>query len=383
MSTDFQYQSGYGNEFVSEDSRCPGALPKGQNSPQKCPYGLYAEQLNGTAFTAPRTHNRRTWFYRIRPAVLHRPFERYAQNANFTNRVDMEVPNPRQLRWKPFRLPSDSSKVDFLDGIRTVCCAGDPCARHGIATHVYTCNTSMMNKAFYNSDGDLLIVPERGALIVHTEFGRLHVAPLEICIIQQGMRFSVQLDGEKAGEFHRGYILEVFDGHFELPSLGPIGANGLANPRDFLAPTAFYEDRDFPESDPFRVVSKFQGTLFVATQTHSCFDVVAWHGNYVPYKYDLRNFNVINSVSFDHCDPSIFTVLTCPSLKPGTAIADFVIFPPRWGVADHTFRPPYYHRNCMSEFMGLVLGRYEAKEEGFGPGGATCVCIQNSTLTIK
>lgn len=222
----------------------------------------------------------------------------------------------------------------------------------------------MNDKCFYNADGDFLIVPQRGTLMITTEFGKMEVKPNEICIIQQGIRYSVEIS-----EPSRGYILEVFDAHFVLPNLGPIGANGLANPRDFLTPVAWYEDRDVDSG--FSVISKYQGKLFKAIQGHSAFDVVAWHGNYAPYKYDLNCFNVVNTVSFDHIDPSVFTVLTCPSLRPGTAIADFVIFPPRWSVAENTFRPPYYHRNCMSEFMGLIFGKYEAKEEGFAPGGAS------------
>ncbi|XP_063243032.1 homogentisate 1,2-dioxygenase [Bacillus rossius redtenbacheri] len=363
-----KYLSGFGNEFTSEDPRCPGALPQGQNNPQKCPYELYAEQLSGTAFTAPRHENKRSWLYRIRPSVIHLPFERVT-STRLVQKWSENPPNPNQMRWLPFKLPGDDEKVDFVDGLYTVCGAGHPSTRSGVAVHVFLCNTSMEDKCFYNSDGDFLIVPQEGTLNITTEFGKMKVAPNEICVIQLGMRFSVAVSGPT-----RGYILEVFDGHFQLPNLGPIGANGLANPRDFLTPVAWYEDRDV---DSFKVVSKFQGHLFQAEQGHSPFDVVAWHGNYVPYKYNLANFMVINAVEFDHCDPSIFTVLTCPSARPGTAIADFVIFPPRWAVQEHTFRPPYYHRNCMSEFMGLIHGRYEAKEEGFLPGGASL----HSTMT--
>ncbi|XP_071504903.1 homogentisate 1,2-dioxygenase-like [Diadema antillarum] len=362
MAEELEYQSGFGNEFATEDPRCPGALPEGQNNPQKCPYDLYAEQLSGTAFTAPRVHNKRSWLYRLRPSVTHTPFKPVA-DGNITNSWDNWPPNPNQLRWHPFDIPTEESgQVDFVQGLSTVCGAGDPKSRHGMAIHVYTCNASMENKCFYDSDGDLLLVPQQGELLIHTEFGRLLVNPNEICVIQQGMRFSVYVSGPS-----RGYVLEVFDGHFALPDLGPIGANGLANPRDFLSPAAWFEDR----SCQYTVISKFQGKLFAAAQDHSPYDVVAWHGNYHPYKYDLDKFMVINAVAFDHADPSIFTVLTCQSNKPGTAIADFVIFPPRWSVQEHTFRPPYYHRNCMSEFMGLIKGNYEAKEEGFRPGGAS------------
>ncbi|KAF5296406.1 hypothetical protein FQR65_LT01393 [Abscondita terminalis] len=247
-------------------------------------------------------------------------------------------------------------------GLNTVCGSGDPRLKHGVAIHVYACNVSMKDRAMYNADGDFLIVPQQGTLKITTEFGKLNVRPNEIVVIQQGMRFAVDVE-----EPSRGYILEVYGRHFSIPDLGPIGANGLANPRHFLTPVAWYEDRDVL----YEIVGKYQGKLFICEQDHSPFDVVAWAGNYVPYKYDLNKFMVINSVLFDHCDPSIFTVLTCQSEIRGTAIADFVIFPPRWSVQEHTFRPPYYHRNCMSEFMGLIYGQYEAKKEGFVAGGAT------------
>ncbi|XP_064628496.1 homogentisate 1,2-dioxygenase-like [Lineus longissimus] len=363
MEDTFQYLSGFGNEFASEDPRCPDALPKGQNSPQQCPYGLYAEQLSGSAFTVPRGSNQRSWLYRIRPSVCHTPFKRL-DHSYFTNNFVDDHPNPNQLRWNPFDIPKKGGKsVDFVDGLATVCGAGDPRSKNGVGIHIFACNTSMVNRCFYDSDGDLLIVPQKGPLHITTEFGRMVVSPGEICVIQQGIRFSVDVDGET-----RGYILEIFNGHLTLPCLGPIGANGLANPRDFLTPVAWYEDRD---NITYSVISKFQGALFTAEQDHSPFDVVAWHGNYAPYKYDLTKFMVINAVSFDHPDPSIFTVLTCQSNTPGVAVADFVIFPPRWACGENTFRPPYYHRNCMSEFMGLVYGNYEAKEEGFQPGGAS------------
>ncbi|XP_029649269.1 homogentisate 1,2-dioxygenase [Octopus sinensis] len=363
MAEELKYMSGFGNEFASEDSRCPNSLPKGQNNPQKCPHGLYAEVISGTAFTAPRNSNQRTWLYRMRPSAVHHPFEKIDRGLLTNNWDDIE-PNPNQMRWKPFDIPKvGESKKDFVQGISTLCGAGDPRARHGAAIHIYTCNTSMENKCFYSADGDLLIVPEKGTLSITTEMGKMVVENNEICVVQQGIRFSVSVEGES-----RGYILEVYDGHFTLPDPGPIGPNGLAYPRDFLTPVAWYDEKDVNE---FTVVSKYQGHLFAAVQDHSVFDVVAWHGNYAPYKYNLSNFMVINAVAFDHADPSIFTVLTCQSQKPGTAIADFVIFPPRWSVQEHTFRPPYYHRNCMSEFMGLIKGAYEAKESGFLPGGGS------------
>jgi homogentisate 1,2-dioxygenase len=358
---DLKYISGFGNENASE--ALPNALPVGQNSPQKCAYGLYAEQLSGSAFTTPRETNKRSWLYRIRPSAVHQPFAPLKEGT-FTNNFDKWPPNPNQMRWKPFDLPGGSDEVDFVQGLHSVCGAGNPKIRSGVGVHIYSCNRSMENKCFYNSDGDFLIVPQEGALLVTTEFGKLYVSPGEIVVVQQGQRFSVSVEKPS-----RGYILEVFNTHFQLPNLGPIGANGLANPRDFLCPVAAYEDKEVPAG--YTIVSKFQGALFTAQQFHSPFDVVAWHGNYFPYKYDLTKFCVVNTVAFDHADPSIFTVLTCPSNTPGVAVADFVIFPPRWVAAEHTFRPPYYHRNCMSEFMGLIYGKYDAKEEGFKPGGAS------------
>lgn len=360
MAKSLKYHPGFGSEISSE--ALPGALPIGQNNPQVCPYGLYCEQLSGTAFTAPRETNKRSWLYRIRPSVVHKPFQPLPHH-NLTNDFTQWPPNPNQMRWKPFDLPEQP--VDFSEGLSTVCGAGDVKSRDGVAVHVYSCNKSMEDKCFYNADGDFLIVPQEGALHLLTEFGQLFVEPNEIAVVQQGQRFAVKVEGPS-----RGYILEVFNGHFQLPNLGPIGANGLANPRDFLCPVAWYEDREVGV-DGYTVISKYQGSLFAAKQNHSPFDVVGWHGNYYPYKYDLSRFVVINSVSFDHPDPSIYTVLTCPSTKAGVAIADFVIFPPRWCVQDHTFRPPWYHRNCMSEFMGLIKGVYEAKEGGFMPGGAS------------
>ncbi|KAJ3079247.1 hypothetical protein HK102_003925, partial [Quaeritorhiza haematococci] len=364
----YKYQSGFGNEFHTE--ALPGAVPHGQNAPQKVPYNLYAEQLSGSAFTAPRTHNHRSWLYRIRPSVCHTPFKRHDSKSTIvksfavTDDNDSCESTPNQLRWSPFEIPGEKEKVDFTEGLHAVCGAGDPSMKNGLAIYVYLANTSMVDTAMYNSDGEFLIVPQQGRLDVQTEMGYLMVEPSEILVIPRGVRFSVRIpDGPS-----RGYILEIFDRRFELPDLGPIGANGLANPRDFLYPTAAYEDI---QDRTFRIVNKYQGRFFVATQEHSPFDVVGWHGNYAPYKYDLRLFNTINTVSYDHPDPSIFTVLTAKTANPGVALADFVIFPPRWMVAEHTFRPPYFHRNCMSEFMGLINGSYDAKAEGFLPGGAS------------
>lgn len=353
------YQTGFGNEFATE--AIEGALPQGQNSPQRAPLGLYAEQLSGTAFTAPRATNRRTWTYRIRPSVVHKPFRQIGNGLLCSAPITDQTPAPNQLRWDPLSMPDEPS--DFIDGLTTMAACGDVGAQTGTAVHIYCCNRSMSDRFFYNADGEMLVAPEKGRLDVFTELGRLDVAPGEICVLPRGVKFRIELpDGEA-----RGYVCENYGAHFKLPDLGPIGANGLANSRDFQTPVADYEDR---EGD-FQLIAKFQGNLWAAEICHSPLDVVAWHGNYAPYKYDLSAFNTINTVSYDHPDPSIFTVLTSPSEISGTANCDFVIFPPRWMVAEHTFRPPYFHRNVMSEFMGLIFGRYDAKQEGFVPGGAS------------
>jgi homogentisate 1,2-dioxygenase len=355
------YQSGFGSEFATE--ALEGALPVGRNSPQRAPYGLYAEQLSGTAFTAPRHANRRSWLYRIRPAVLHGAFEPFAQPLLATAPFAETDTSPNQLRWDPFPLPD--APTDFVEGLATIAGNGNAAAQAGIGIHLYACNRAMRERFFYDADGELLIVPERGSLRIATELGVLDVAPGQIAVVPRGLRFAVALGDERVPA--RGYVCENYGALLRLPELGPIGANGLANPRDFQAPVAAYRD----EEGSFELVAKFGGRLWRAPIDHSPLDVVAWHGNYTPYKYDLARFNAINTVSFDHPDPSIFTVLTSPSETPGTANVDFVIFPPRWSVAERTFRPPWFHRNVMSEFMGLVKGEYDAKKEGFLPGGAS------------
>jgi homogentisate 1,2-dioxygenase len=272
-------------------------------------------------------------------------------------------PTPNQLRWDPLPIPGEDSPADFVDGLITMGGSSEPALQTGVGIHLYAANRSMRDRFFYNADGELLIVPQLGTVRISTELGILEAAPGEICVLPKGLKFRVELPEGKA----RGYICENYGAYFRLPELGPIGANGLANPRDFLAPEATFEDR---EGD-FRIIAKFQGRLWEAAIDHSPLDVVAWHGNYAPYKYDLARFNCINTVSFDHPDPSIYTVLSAPSTVPGTANVDFAIFPPRWLVAAHTFRPPWFHRNAMNEFMGLIFGTYDAKAEGFLPGGAS------------
>ncbi|MFG2995570.1 homogentisate 1,2-dioxygenase [Streptomyces sp. NPDC048340] len=361
-----EYLTGFGNEHSSE--AVPGALPLGRNSPQRAPLGLYAEQLSGSAFTEPRSHNRRSWLYRIRPSAAHPPFTRTDNGGLRTAPFTETVPDPNRLRWNP--LPDPARGTDFLSGLWTLGGNGDATQRTGMAIHLYTADSSMTDRVFSDSDGELLIVPERGGLLLHTEFGLLSAGPGEMALIPRGVRFRVELLDPEDGAPARGYVCENYGQPFELPDLGPIGANGLAAARDFRAPVAAYEDA----GRPTEVVNKFCGNLWSATYDHSPLDVVAWHGTHVPYVYDLRRFNVIGSISYDHPDPSIFTVLTSPSDTPGLAGVDFVVFAPRWLVGEDTFRPPYFHRNVMSEYMGLIEGAYDAKtagKGGFVPGGGS------------
>jgi homogentisate 1,2-dioxygenase len=351
------YQSGFANHFSSES--LAGALPQ-QNSPQHCPYGLYAEQFSATAFTAPRVSNRRSWMYRIRPAVVHGPF-RSMDSGLITGDFSPVATSPNQLRWNP--LPIPAQPTDFIEGLITFGGNGDPHTQSGCAVYLYAANRSMTQRIFYSADGELLLVPQQGRLLLTTELGRLTVEPLEIAVIPRGLRFRVELlDGAA-----RGYVCENFGSVFRLPDLGPIGSNGLACERDFSTPVAWYEDQD----EPHELVAKFLGRLWRAEMNHSPFDVVAWRGNCAPYKYDLRRFNTIGSISYDHPDPSIFLVLQSVTDTPGVDGIDFVVFPPRWLAMEHTFRPPWFHRNVASEFMGLIEGRYDAKSGGFLPGGCS------------
>ena len=353
MQQNLAMQSGFGNEFATE--AVAGALPQGRNSPQRPPLGLYAEQFSASPFTVPRTLARRTWLYRIRPSANHAPYRRI-DNGLIGGRL--APPDPNRMRWNP--LPIPEAPTDFVAGLVTMSASAEGAYQDGVSVHIYRANRSM-ERIFWNADGEMLIVPEQGRLLLATELGRLVVVPGHIAVVPRGIRFRVELlDGTA-----RGYVAENHGAPLRLPDLGPIGANGLANPRDFLSPVAWYEDRD----EPTEVVQKFLGTLWATELDHSPLDVVGWHGNCAPYLYDLAHFNAIGTVSFDHPDPSIFTVLTSPTDTPGRANLDFVIFPPRWMVAENTFRPPWFHRNVMNECMGLIHGVYDGKADGFLPGG--------------
>ncbi|POR33568.1 Homogentisate 1,2-dioxygenase [Tolypocladium paradoxum] len=379
----YEYLPGFNNHFESE--AIPGTIPQGQNSPRNVRFGLYAEQITGSAFVAPRHMNKKAWLYRARPAVAHQGFVSLNENSEsnvhryrfvFANHAWRRptFPKSKERRAVFCRsipvyacLPFDViDGTDFVAGLRTIAGSGDPSLREGLATHIFTATKSMEKRAFVNSDGDFLIVPQQGALDIQTEFGPLYVQPGEICVIQRGLRFKVAVEGPT-----RGYILEIWGANFELPELGPLGGNGLANARDFLHPKAKYE---VTHNDPWEIVYKLGGQFFKSTQNHSPFDVVAWHGNYVPYKYDLTKFVNVGSISVDHIDPSIFCVLTAKSRDPTAPLADVLIFSPRWDVASHTYRPPYYHRNAASELMGLIYGEYGGRSDSFQPGSVSFEC---------
>jgi homogentisate 1,2-dioxygenase len=350
--------TGFGNEFESE--AVPGALPLGRNSPQRPAFGLYAEQLSGTAFTAPRADNRRTWLYRRTPSAAHGRYEPVTHPGLAAPPFADGALDPNRQRWSPLPLPD--APTDWLDGLKTLAGNGSAEEGTGVSIHLYACNAPMGRRALVSADGEMLLIPEIGTLGVTTECGGFALTPGQVGLVPRGMRFRVDVEGPA-----RGYVCENHGNAFRLPDLGPIGANGLANPRDFETPRAAFEE----DEGPHRLLFKLGGRLWETEISGSPFDVVAWHGNLVPWRYDLARFNAIGTVSFDHPDPSIFTVLTSPSGQPGVANADFVIFPPRWMVAEDTFRPPWFHRNVMSEYMGLIAGAYDAKEGGFVPGGGS------------
>ncbi len=353
-----EYMSGFGNHFVSETE--PGVLPKDQNSPQKVKHGLYAEQLSGTSFMTARAENRHIWLYKIHPSIGDYIF-RPKSHATLLGRPFEKTASPNQLRWLPLIMPS--SKTDFVDGLYTICGNGNADSVRGSALHIYRANTSMVDTIFSDNDAELVFVPELGAFKIFTEIGEIELKPGEICLIPSGIKFKIELIDKEI----RGYLLENFGRYLRLPELGPIGSNGLAYPEHFLCPRAKYENYQ----GQIELIVKFQDQLWTTLLDYSPLDIVAWKGNYVPYKYDLSLFQAVNTVNFDHVDPSIFTVLTSPSEISGLTNVDFALFPPRWSVAEHTFRPPYFHRNCMNELMGLIFGKYESRPEGFLPGGLT------------
>jgi homogentisate 1,2-dioxygenase len=351
----FRYQSGFGNEFASE--AVPGALPVGQNSPQRPPLGLYSELISGTTFTAPRAYNRRSYVFRARPSTNPVPFEPLDSGSFKTPPLEIP-PYPGALRWGPFEqvdLPKD-----FIEGLTTVCGNGSPQSQTGMAVHVYCANLSMTARAFSSADGEMLIIPQKGALRITTELGVIAAAPGEFVLLPKGLKFRVDLPDGTA----RGFVCENFGRPFVLPELGLMGSHGNANAIDFQVPVAAFEDGDRPT----QIIHKYCGALWSAHLPHSPFDVVAWRGNYYPCKYDMRCFNTMGSLSWDHPDPAIFCALTSPSDEVMGANVDLLILPPRWVVADHSFRPPGFHRSAAAEFLGLIEGSHESRASGFPPG---------------
>ncbi|HEY3498273.1 MAG TPA: homogentisate 1,2-dioxygenase, partial [Polyangiaceae bacterium] len=334
--------AGFGNVHASE--ALPGALPHDRNTPRVGPYRLYPELTSGTAFTAERAENFRTWTYRIRPAAQQGLLEPLA-HATFRDDFEDEPPEPNLTGFSPLPLPS--AACDFVDGLVTIGGAGSARLRRGYAVHLYAANRNMEERAFYDADGELLLLPELGALRILTELGVLDVRPGEVALLPRGLRFSVALREAAA----RGYVAEVFGRHFRLPERGPIGSNGLAEARHFRTPAAWHEDRLAPG---YRIAAKLGGALYEARQDHSPFDVVAWHGNHCPYVYDLALFTPAGYTRVDHPDPSIHTVLSAPLDERGTHSLDLVVFPPRWDATEGTFRPPYFHRNATTEINGIV-----------------------------
>jgi homogentisate 1,2-dioxygenase len=350
------YQTGFGNFFESE--AIEGSLPGGRNSPRKPLKGLIPEQLSGSAFTMQRSENLRSWLYRIHPSTFHGPYSPFVQKTWVSKFASERPASPERFRWKPMEEPTEEK--DFVEGVFSMVTTADS----KVAVHNYAFNKAMGERVFYNADGELVFIPVKGEISVVTELGVLEAGPQEIVVVPRGIKFQVN---PKQKGLCKGYLGENMGAPLTLPNLGPIGSNGLANPRDFKFPVAHYKNK----KQSYQVVSKFHHHFWQYEVSHCPLDVVAWHGNYAPYKYDLRSFNTMGTVSYDHPDPSIYTVLTSPTSTPGLANVDFVIFPPRWLVGENTFRPPYYHRNFMNEYMGLIEGVYDAKEEGFLPGGSS------------
>ncbi|KAK0470187.1 homogentisate 1,2-dioxygenase [Desarmillaria tabescens] len=372
----YKYQVGFGNRFASE--AIPGTLPQGQNHPQKNKYGLYMEGMTGSPFVAPRPQNLHAFMYRIRPSLDHKKFVRLPDSPDMESNflpINPKVHiSPTQLNWSPPSLPSSSDEVDFIAGLKTIGGNGEPTSREGLALHFYSANAT----------------PHQGRLDVQTEFGRrvfpsvgiagpkcpdrMMVRPGELMVVQKGMKFKVSLpDGPS-----RGYVQEIFGSHFELPDLGPIGGHGMANPRDFEVPLASFEI----DETSWEIVYKIGGQLFSAAQDHTPFDVVAWQGNYVPYKYAMEKFIFVGSLSKDHIDPSVFTVLTAKSKAPGIPLVEVLTVSERWDVASDSFRPPYYHRNNATEILGVIFGERGGRFEPGGISLQTVFCPHGPTPEV-
>ncbi|GAD98612.1 homogentisate 1,2-dioxygenase, putative [Paecilomyces variotii No. 5] len=362
----YRYQVGFGNRFVSE--AVPDTIPRdGRNLPQRANYDLYIEQLNGTTFVTCRKDMFNVWFHRIRPSCAHKalkPLEyKHDIVSVFSSQNEGVSFVPFNNEWGPLEIPLESKPTNFWQGIKTILGHGDPTLKEGVAVHQYAANLSMDKEAFVNHDGDYLFVPQQGRLDIQTELGRMMVLPGELFVIPAGLRFKVSLpDGPS-----RGYIQEIFGSHFELPDLGPIGSNGLALPQDFEIPVASYD----LDTSSWEIITKLAGKLYHYEQAHTPFDVVGWHGNYVPYKYEIEKLLALSS-SKDQLDPSAYTILTAKSKIPGVSITDFCAFTPKWVNSLNSWRPPYYHRTMGAEVMGMVRGEYGGSAKTLEPGALTC-----------
>jgi len=359
MTGDPRTLSGFGNEHESESQA--GVLPTRGNSPQRPAGGLVTEQLSGTAFTAPRATNRRTWLYRRRPSVQH---VRQLQPTTYPQFVTAPDPNPAwlaQSRWNPDE-PTAAAADTWLAGITTVVTNGNAHLHVGGAIHTYGFGASTeLAPVFVNTDAEMLFVPQLGRVELQTELGPLAVEPGHIGVVPRGIKVRVST----AAKLASGWLHENYGQAFTLPDPGITGPNTSALARDFVYPSAQPED-----DAPTAIIVKTGGRFLATSIDRTPLDVVAWRGNYAPYRYDLRQFSPLGAVLFDHPDPSLGTVLTSPSDLVGTANVDLVVFRERWVVAEDTFRPPWFHSNTMSEFMGLIDGSYDAKP-GQAPGSMT------------
>ncbi|GLI78307.1 hypothetical protein PoHVEF18_006618 [Penicillium ochrochloron] len=345
----FKYLNGFNGYHQSEAAE--GVIPLVINIPQKSKYGLHTERISGSSFTAPRKDSKQTWLYRLLPSTCHEDFSLLENHPfNLKNVLNSKYQySPNRSTWAPAQI---AKEADFLTGLQLIGGAGNPTMKEGLAYYAFTAGKSMpSNQAFYSADGDFLLAPQKGTLDIRTEMGYLRVRSNEICVVPRGIRFHVSLP---AGPV-RGFALELFEGHFELPELGPIGSTGLANIRDFEIPTASFDNSNVDTE----IIAKFAGQVHRTVHRGSIFNVAGWSGTYYPFKYDLGKFNTIGSVSYDHTDPSIFTVLTAPSSVPGEAVVDVAVFGPRWLVMEKSYRPPYFHRNTMSEFAFVIKGGFD------------------------
>lgn len=363
-----------------------GAVPAVNNSPQKPPLGLRTERISGGSFVAPRELSYQTWLYRLRASIAHSDWARLRvsgadEGYGPPSPVRPANVTPNSRLWGGFPAPAAGSH--WANGQQLLGRNGDPQAKEGMALWVFSVTASMPpRQAFASLDGEALVIPQSGALDIQTELGRLVVRQNEIAVIPRNVRYRVCLP---EGKPCRGYVCELYQGHFRLPDLGVIGSTGLANVRDFQVPKAFVDatvhshlgTTQAPgpgaptgvDDGEWSIVARLVGNLWHCTQAHTPFDVVGWHGTCYPFKYDLARFCALGNLVFDEHDPSLFVVLTARhhGAEPTTAVVDFAVIPPRWMAARDTNWLPYFHRNTMQEFFGPIV----ALQDGAHPLNAT------------